>query len=119
MLTKQITLVALLLVDNKEADVIFYYDSESIASSDNNVKVWIKLVYENCEFKDHEKHLFELSCPENKFRVLEEFLYLKEGWSTEKYGKNQRIQKRSSPSNWQFVEPDTVGMVIQKKFCHF
>jgi hypothetical protein len=107
-----------LLVDNKNADVIVFYDSDSLASSENSVRVWIKLVYKTHEFKDYEKQLFELNCKEKRFRVLEEIIYLKEGWSSEKDEKNERLQKRSLPSNWQFVEPDTVGMVMHKKFCH-
>ena len=107
-----------LLVDNKKADVIVFYDSDSLTSSENSVRVWIKWVYKNHEFKDYEKQLFELNCKEKRFRVLEEIIYLKEGWSSEKDEKNERLQKRPLPSNWQFVEPDTVGMVMHKKFCH-
>jgi hypothetical protein len=105
------------LVENKKADVTIFYDSETMAASNNTVRVWLKWVYKNHEFKDHENQLFELSCQESKFRVLEEITYLKEGWSSEKDEKNERIRKRTSPSDWQFVEPDTVGMIMKKKFC--
>lgn len=106
------------LIDNKKADVLIYYDSDSIDYSKNNVRVWIKWVYKNHEFKDRENQLFELDCQEKRFRVLEEIIYLKEGWSSEKDDKNERLRKRTSPSDWQFIEPDTVGMVMHKQFCH-
>ncbi len=106
-----------LLVENRNAAVTILYDSDSLAVSNNTVRVWLKWQYENHEFKDHENQLFELDCRESKFRVLEEITYLKEGWSSEKDEKNDRIRKRTSASNWQFVEPDTVGMVMKKKFC--
>lgn len=106
------------LIDNKKADVMIYYDSDSIDYSKNNVRVWIKWVYKNHEFKDRENQLFELDCQEKRFRVLEEIIYLKEGWSSEKDDKNERLRKRTSPSDWQFIEPDTVGMVMHEQFCH-
>lgn len=106
-----------LLVENKKADVTIFYDSDSMAASNNTIRVWLKWVYKNHEFKDHENQLFELNCQESKFRVLEEITYLKEGWSSEKEEKNERIRKRNSPSDWQFVEPDTVGMIMKMKFC--
>ena len=64
-----------LLVENKKADVTIFYDSYSISASNNTIRIWLKWVYKNHEFKEHENQLFELNCRKQISRIGGDYIF--------------------------------------------
>ena len=99
-----------------------YYDAQSITRpSKNIVRVWVKWdctekgVLENVkrlgkqwENLSHIKLLKEIDCVEKKERILS---------STDYNNKGEMIHSSSSPSEWDFITPESVGEALYKEVC--
>lgn len=107
----------------------YFYDSTSISYPSKNIgKVWTKTVYkekgraqtleafrDNRELLnliknvDHTVNLFEIDCPEKKFRTLSGVFYSKSG----------KVLKtiESTSGTWKSIPPDTIYEALHELVC--
>lgn len=102
--------------------ILYYYDAQNITHpSKNIVRVWERWDYtekgvldmvgtsgKKYENLSHSIILWEINCSEKKDRGLSLTHYDHKG---------SVVHSISSPSDWNFIVPETVGEVIYKEVC--
>ncbi len=85
-----------------ENDYVFYYDSETLVISDEEIaKVWIKTINKENRYMD----LVEIDCIQDKFHMLQE-----------KYASNSVFSEYTQ--EWKFILPESVPELIHNSLCH-
>lgn len=110
-------------------DFSYFYDSATISYPSKAIaRVWTKTIYkekgrvksmerfrDNRELSgiiknvDHTLNLFEIKCPDRKFRTLSGIFYSKNGKVL------KTVESTSGP--WKFIPPDTIYETIYELVC--
>jgi hypothetical protein len=107
-----------------DAESLTHFDGESLSQpSKNIIQVWVKFKYSDIgladpvlvkKFKkkinelDESKLLYEINCPDRKYRILESMYYSKDG---------NVLRKDSIPSNWKHIVRDSLNGALHKAVC--
>lgn len=99
----------------------YFYDSKSLFTSDNIVKVWAKIIYSEREKQqdfgrkyenlDYTLNLLKIDCTKKNFQVLSTIHYASDGSIIDSYDLPEIL------AEWGPIAPDSIGEVLFKKVC--
>ena len=105
-------------------DLLFFYDPKSLSTSDNIVKVWVKLIFtergkQDCikrygeKYKnlDHALGLFKIDCTKRKVQILSSIYYASDGSVINSYNYPE------SSTEWYPIPPESGEEYLFKRVC--